>query len=104
MSDREQLELIRNLTLAQIAQLRAEPKPTYSIDGQTISWTAYVRSLMETHTAPLAAAMAASKPRPQPVTSPVRPTPMATVSPFSIWARNTARETVRGKEAILSGE
>jgi hypothetical protein len=48
VSDREQLELIRRVTLAQIAQLRAEPKPTYSIDGQTISWTAYVRSLQDT--------------------------------------------------------
>jgi hypothetical protein len=48
MSDREQLELIRRLTLAQLAQLRAEPKPTYSIDGQTISWTAYIRSLHDT--------------------------------------------------------
>jgi hypothetical protein len=48
VSDREQLDLIRNLTLAQIAQLRADPKPTYSIDGQTISWTAYVRSLQDT--------------------------------------------------------
>jgi len=51
-----------------------------------------VRSLMETQTAPLAAAMAASNPSHQPVTRPVRPTPMATVTPFSIWARNTAKE------------
>ena len=63
-----------------------------------------VRSLMETQTAPLAAAMAAGKPSAQPMIRPVRPTPMATDSPFSIWARNTAREMERGKEAILSGE
>ncbi len=48
MTDREQIELIRNLTLAQLVELRASPKPTYSIDGQTVSWTAYVASLQET--------------------------------------------------------
>src|SRR5476651_672550 len=63
-----------------------------------------VRSLMEVQTAPLAAATAAGKPSAQPMVTPVRPTPMATVRPFSIWARNTARETERGKEAILPGE
>ena len=63
-----------------------------------------VRSLMETQTAPLAAATAAVKPSPQPIVSPVSPTPMATDRPFSIWARNTAREMERGNEAILCGE
>src|SRR5471032_2994748 len=63
-----------------------------------------VRSLMETQTAPLAAATAAVKPSPQPMVTPVSPTPMATDRPFSIWARNTAREMERGKEAILCGE
>ena len=48
MSDREQIESIRSLTLAQLVELRANPKPTYSIDGQTISWTAYIQSLQET--------------------------------------------------------
>jgi len=48
MSDREQIESIRSLTLAQLVDLRANPKPTYSIDGQTISWTAYIQSLQET--------------------------------------------------------
>ena len=48
MSDREQIESIRSLTLAQLVDLRADPKPTYSIDGQTISWTAYIQSLQET--------------------------------------------------------
>ena len=45
MTDREQIELIRSQTLAQLVDLRANPKPTYSIDGQTVSWTDYVRSL-----------------------------------------------------------
>jgi hypothetical protein len=48
MNDREQIELIRRLTLAQLVELRTNPKPTYSIDGQTISWTAYIASLQET--------------------------------------------------------
>ena len=48
MSDREQIESIRSQTLAQLADLRANPKPTYSIDGQTVSWTDNVRALQET--------------------------------------------------------
>jgi hypothetical protein len=48
MSDRDQIETIRSLTLAQLVDLRANPKPTYSIDGQTISWTSYVQSLQQT--------------------------------------------------------
>jgi hypothetical protein len=48
MTDREQIETIRHLTLAQLVDLRANPKPTYSIDGQTVSWTAYVNSLLQT--------------------------------------------------------
>ena len=48
MSDREQIETIRSLTLAQLVDLRANPKPTYSIDGQTISWTSYIQSLQQT--------------------------------------------------------
>jgi hypothetical protein len=47
-TDREQLETIRTETLAQLVELRANPKPTYSIDGQTVSWTAYLRSLEDT--------------------------------------------------------
>lgn len=48
MSDREQIERIKSQTLAQLIELRAAPKPTYSIDGQTVSWTDYMRSLLET--------------------------------------------------------
>ena len=39
---------IKSQTLAQLVELRANPKPTYSIDGQTVSWTAYLRSLEDT--------------------------------------------------------
>jgi hypothetical protein len=48
MTDIEQIENIRQLTLSQIADLRENPKPTYTIDGQTVSWTAYITSLQET--------------------------------------------------------
>ncbi len=47
-SDIEQIETIRTQTLAQLAELRAVPKPSYSVDGQQVSWTEYVRSLQET--------------------------------------------------------
>lgn len=48
MTDREQIETIRSQTLAQILELRANPKPTYMVDGQTVSWTDYVGSLQNT--------------------------------------------------------
>ena len=47
-SDIEQIETIRTQTLAQLVELRASPKPSYSVDGQQVSWTEYVRSLQET--------------------------------------------------------
>jgi hypothetical protein len=47
MTDLEQIESIRQFTLTQLADLRANPKPTYTIDGQTVSWTAYISSLQE---------------------------------------------------------
>ena len=48
MSDREQIEMIRQHTLAQLIELRSNPKPTYTIDGQTMSWTQYVTGLQNT--------------------------------------------------------
>ncbi len=47
-TETEQIASIRSLTLAQLEQLRASPKPTYSIDGQQVSWTAYIESLQRT--------------------------------------------------------
>ncbi|MCA9234956.1 MAG: hypothetical protein KDA44_05775 [Planctomycetales bacterium] len=47
-TDTEQLQAIRSNSLAQLAELRTAPKPTYSIDGQTVSWTAYAESLQRT--------------------------------------------------------
>jgi hypothetical protein len=47
-SDLEQLELIRTQTLALIADMTAAPKPSYNIDGQSISWTDYLEQLQKT--------------------------------------------------------
>jgi hypothetical protein len=47
-NDRSQIECIRRLALAQLVELRASPKPTYKIDGQTVSWETYIRSLEAT--------------------------------------------------------
>ncbi len=47
-SDVEQLETIRSQALAQLIDLRANPKPSYSIDGQQVSWESYGESLQRT--------------------------------------------------------
>ena len=47
-SDKQQIEQIRSLTLQQLVDLRANPKPSYSIDGQSVSWDDYVQSLQDT--------------------------------------------------------
>jgi hypothetical protein len=47
-SERQQIEAVRSQALAQLVELRANPKPTYSIDGQSVSWESYIRSLQET--------------------------------------------------------
>ena len=47
-TEAEQIALIRTQTLAQLDQLRASPKPSYSIDGQKVSWTEYAESLQQT--------------------------------------------------------
>jgi len=48
MSDLEQLHTIKSRTLAQLAELRESPKPTYSLDGQQVSWQSYAESLQQT--------------------------------------------------------
>jgi len=48
MSDAEQIAQIKTQTLALIADITAQPKPDYSIDGQNISWAAYLARLQET--------------------------------------------------------
>jgi hypothetical protein len=44
-SDYEQIQSIKSQTLAVIADITAAPKPTYEIDGQSVSWNAYLRRL-----------------------------------------------------------
>lgn len=48
MADREQIEEIKQLTLAQIKEVRSNTKPTYWIDGQRVHWEQYVESLQRT--------------------------------------------------------
>ena len=48
MSDIEQIQTIRSLTLSQLAELRADPKPTYWLDGQRVHWQEYAESLQRT--------------------------------------------------------
>ena len=44
----QQIALIRTQTLDQLEDLRADPKPSYSIDGQSVSWVEYAESLQQT--------------------------------------------------------
>lgn len=39
---------IRSQTLALIVEITAQPKPTYTIDGQSVSWTDYLARLQQT--------------------------------------------------------
>jgi hypothetical protein len=47
-TEAEQIALIRTQTLTQLKELRASPKPSYSIDGQKVSWAEYAESLQQT--------------------------------------------------------
>ena len=47
-SDLEQIRTIRSQTLAIMADLTADPKPTYYIDGQTVAWNEYLARLQAT--------------------------------------------------------
>ena len=47
-SDLEHLTAIRSQTLAMLAELTAAPKPSYVIDGQSVSWSDYLVRLRET--------------------------------------------------------
>jgi hypothetical protein len=46
-SDAEQIATIRSQTLANIATITASPKPSYTIDGQTVSWSEYLAQLQQ---------------------------------------------------------
>jgi hypothetical protein len=47
-SDFDQLQAIKSQTLARIAELTAQPKPTYYLDGQSVSWNEYLGRLQAT--------------------------------------------------------
>ncbi len=47
-SDFEQIQAIKSQTLARIAELTAQPKPTYYLDGQSVSWNKYLARLQAT--------------------------------------------------------
>lgn len=44
----EELIDTRNRAVARRKEILATPKPSYSIDGQTIQWAAYLRALSAT--------------------------------------------------------
>ncbi len=47
-TDAEQLALIKSQTLALIQSITLDPKPSYSIDGQAVSWGDYLAQLRGT--------------------------------------------------------
>lgn len=44
----QQIQTIRTQTLALIADLTANPKPDYSVEGRQVSWGSYLKQLQET--------------------------------------------------------
>jgi hypothetical protein len=48
MTNLEQLRQIKAQTLALIADVTAQPKPTYKIDGQYVFWEQYLAQLQAT--------------------------------------------------------
>jgi hypothetical protein len=47
-TDIEQITTIKGQTLARIVEITAQPKPTYQIDGQLVSWGDYLAQLQRT--------------------------------------------------------
>ena len=47
-TDAAQIATIKTQTLAIIVSITANPKPTYSIDGQTVGWGEYLKQLQAT--------------------------------------------------------
>jgi len=47
MSDLEQIQTIKTNTLAQLAAVSGERKPSYSENGQMFSWTEYLAHLQQ---------------------------------------------------------
>jgi hypothetical protein len=44
-TDAEQITTIKTQTLARIAEITVQPKPTYQIDGQLVAWGDYLSQL-----------------------------------------------------------
>ncbi len=47
-TDLQQITAIRGQTLALIAELTANPKPTYTIAEQSVAWGDYLKQLQDT--------------------------------------------------------
>ena len=47
-SDVQQIATIKSQTLARMAEITAQPKPTYQIDGQLVAWGDYLTQLQRT--------------------------------------------------------
>jgi hypothetical protein len=47
-SEAAQLEDIKRQALALLAEITANPKPSYTVDGQTVSWAEYLAQLRAT--------------------------------------------------------
>lgn len=47
-TDVEQIATIKSQTLARMAEITAQPKPTYQIDGQSVAWGDYLTRLQQT--------------------------------------------------------
>lgn len=44
----EQIRIIRAQTLSLMKELTENPKPSYSLDGQSVSWETYLKQLQAT--------------------------------------------------------
>lgn len=47
-TDLSSIRTIRSQTLAMIAELTQSPKPTYSVENQSVSWESYLKQLQAT--------------------------------------------------------
>lgn len=47
-TDEERVALIRSQTLAVMQEVTRTPKPSYSINGQSVSWADYLSQLRDT--------------------------------------------------------
>ena len=44
----EQIQLIRSQTLVLLQDVTQNPKPSYTLDGQSVSWESYLKQLQST--------------------------------------------------------